>query len=307
MVNTTQTFYSNGKLLITGEYLVLDGAKAFALPTQKGQNLIITPNQTDIINWKSYDFDGSLWFEDSFTVQEILVNQKLETTTIKSTLINILHEALQLNPSFLNTEDGFNVETHLTFPRNWGLGTSSTLINNIAQWAKIDAFELLKNSFGGSGYDIACAQNNTPIIYQIVDQKPTVEPIKFSPEFKNKLYFVYLNKKQNSKTAIQSYHQNAKNRLSETIVTIDKITQKTIKAETVEEFAKLVEQHESILSNILELETIREKLFHDFKGVTKSLGAWGGDFVLAVAKENPTEYFKSKGFETVIPYQEIIL
>jgi hypothetical protein len=26
-----QTFYSNGKLLITGEYLVLDGAKAFAL------------------------------------------------------------------------------------------------------------------------------------------------------------------------------------------------------------------------------------------------------------------------------------
>jgi hypothetical protein len=28
-------FYSNGKLLITGEYLVLDGAKAFALPTKK--------------------------------------------------------------------------------------------------------------------------------------------------------------------------------------------------------------------------------------------------------------------------------
>ena len=34
-------FYSNGKLLITGEYLVLDGAKAFALPTKFGQNLIV--------------------------------------------------------------------------------------------------------------------------------------------------------------------------------------------------------------------------------------------------------------------------
>jgi hypothetical protein len=28
-VEMKQTFYSNGKLLITGEYLVLDGAKAF--------------------------------------------------------------------------------------------------------------------------------------------------------------------------------------------------------------------------------------------------------------------------------------
>ena len=36
-----QTFYSNGKLLITGEYLVLDGAKAFALPTKFGQKLTI--------------------------------------------------------------------------------------------------------------------------------------------------------------------------------------------------------------------------------------------------------------------------
>ena len=33
----TQTFYSNGKLLITGEYVVLDGAKALALPTKFGQ------------------------------------------------------------------------------------------------------------------------------------------------------------------------------------------------------------------------------------------------------------------------------
>jgi hypothetical protein len=30
-----KTFYSNGKLLITGEYLVLDGAKAFALPKKR--------------------------------------------------------------------------------------------------------------------------------------------------------------------------------------------------------------------------------------------------------------------------------
>ena len=37
----TQTFYSNGKLLITGEYVVLDGAKALALPTKFGQSLVV--------------------------------------------------------------------------------------------------------------------------------------------------------------------------------------------------------------------------------------------------------------------------
>jgi len=35
------SFYSNGKLLITGEYLVLDGAKALALPTKYGQGQIV--------------------------------------------------------------------------------------------------------------------------------------------------------------------------------------------------------------------------------------------------------------------------
>jgi hypothetical protein len=59
---------------------------------------------------------------------------------------------------------GYNITTHLNFPKKWGLGTSSTLINNIAQWLQIDAFTLLNNSFGGSGYDIACKITNTIIL-----------------------------------------------------------------------------------------------------------------------------------------------
>jgi len=61
------------------------------------------------------------------------------------------------------------------------------------------------------------------------------------------------------------------------------------------------------MSNVLELQTVQEALFEDFDGVIKSLGAWGGDFVLAVSKENPTGYFKERGFEVVIPYSEMIL
>jgi hypothetical protein len=41
--------------------------------------------------------------------------------------------------------------------------------------------------------------------------------------------------------------------------------------------------------------------------VIKSLGAWGGDFVMCISKENPTEYFREKGFEVVVPYSDMIL
>ena len=37
--SNSQSFYAHGKLLITSEYLVLDGAEALALPTVYGQSL----------------------------------------------------------------------------------------------------------------------------------------------------------------------------------------------------------------------------------------------------------------------------
>lgn len=301
------TFYSNGKLLITGEYLVLDGAKAFALPTKFGQNLIVENGSNQEIQWKSYDFDKHLWFDDTITFSEIINNPKSEIETVKTTLIEILHEAYVLNPDFINTSDGYKISTQLTFPKNWGLGTSSTLLNNIAQWAKIDAFTLLKNSFGGSGYDIACAQNNTPIIYQLEQNSPVVEAVDFNPDFAQNIHFVYLNKKQNSKAAIKAYYNNKNQNLAQNITDNNKITNAVLNAKTVKEFAIALEKHEIHLSNILELETIQEIAFSDFSGVIKSLGAWGGDFVMAVSKENPKDYFTSKGYETILSYNEMIL
>ena len=40
---------------------------------------------------------------------------------------------------------------------------------------------------------------------------------------------------------------------------------------------------------------------------SKVLGAWGGDFILASGGENTVDYFKDKGYTTVIPYREFIL
>ncbi len=301
------TFYSNGKLLITGEYLVLDGAKALALPTKFGQNLIIENNTDKKIQWKSYNVDGKIWFEDIISFDEIINNINVATESVKTTLVTILHEAYLLNPTFIDTAQGYKVTTELTFPKNWGLGTSSTLLNNIAQWTQIDAFTLLKNSFGGSGYDIACAQNDTPIIYHLENNLPIVEPIDFYPDYTQNIYFIYLNKKQSSKRAINAYYNNKNNHLAKNIINNNKITDAVINAKTVKEFALALENHEIHLSDILELQTIKEKAFPDFDGIVKSLGAWGGDFVMVVSKENPKAYFNSRGYETILTYDEMIL
>ena len=301
-----KTFYSNGKLLITGEYLVLDGAKALALPTKFGQYLTVSSGENEKIHWTSFDKDKSIWFQETISFSEIIKYKKTENQSVKSTLIEILHEAFLLNPKFLNSSEGYRISTELTFPKFWGLGTSSTLINNIAQWLKINAFELLKNSFGGSGYDIASAQNDLPIFYQMIDGKPKVEIVNFNPVFSDNLYFVYLNQKQNSKSAIASYYKK-QNNLRAIIPEINKITVEIIEAITLEKFQELLHKHENIMSEVLEIPTVKNSLFSDFNGTVKSLGAWGGDFVLVVSNENPTAYFKAKGFETIIAYDDMIL
>jgi len=302
-----QTFYSNGKLLITGEYAVLDGAKALALPTKFGQNLIVEEFQNDQISWKSFDSDGNIWFEDVIDFKSIRNKEQFSTEEItKNTLIGILHEAFLLNPEFIENSNGYKVTTQLTFPKNWGLGTSSTLINNIAQWTKVNAFKLLKNSFGGSGYDIANAQNNFPIIYWLEQGNPKVERANFNPTFSEHIYFVYLNKKQNSKSAIASYKEK-KASISETVLLINNLTSEITEAENLVQFQDLIEKHEALMSTVLETPTVKEKYFKDFNGSVKSLGAWGGDFVMVTSEENPSAYFKEKGFETILSYEEMML
>ena len=301
-----QTFYSNGKLLITGEYLVLDGAKGLALPTKYGQYLKVTSGELGKIQWASFDSDNSIWFEETISFNEIINFNVTDKLSERETLIKILHEAHLLNTGLLNSSIGFTVSTVLTFPKLWGLGTSSTLINNIAQWFQIDAFELLKNSFGGSGYDIACAQNNSPILYQLINGLPMVEKVNFNPNFTDCIYFVYLNKKQSSKTAIDNYYKNQKN-LEANLPIINEITLAVLNSNSMAEFSTLLNKHEGIMSSILELPVVKEGLFADFDGSIKSLGAWGGDFVMVVSKNNPTSYFENKGFKTIVPYKDMIL
>ena len=292
---------------------MLEGAAALAVPTKFGQDLSVEKIKEPQLIWGSFTNTGDCWFEAVFELPKLrLVNATFNSDSdgsadfIAETLQDILLETRKLNPEFLQSEQGFLVKTNLTFPRDWGLGTSSTLINNIAQWAKVDAFQLLWNSFSGSGYDIANAKHKTPILYQVNNQQPVVKKVDFTPSFSDQLFFVHLNKKQDSKAGIARFKEK-REKINNEIQLVSEISKQLIHEQKLSEFEKLIHEHEKIISSIIELPTVKERLFSDYFGTLKSLGAWGGDFMLATGNNNTPKYFKAKGYATILSYTDMVL
>lgn len=301
-----QTFYSHGKLLLTAEYVVLDGALALAIPTTFGQSLKVTTINERKISWKSIDVNGNIWFKDEFSLESIASISLKPSNAITLRLFQILNAAKQLNPEFLNDKNGFEVITELEFNRNWGLGTSSTLINNIADWADIDAYKLLELTFGGSGYDIACAEHESSIIYQLKNQSRSIQTVKFDPKFANNLFFIFLNVKQDSRKGIATYNAEKRD-ISNSISDITSITNQIINCQDLYEFESLLTEHENIISSIIKLKPTKDIHFSDYKGAIKSLGAWGGDFILVTGTLDDMDYFKNKGYHTIVKFNDMVL
>lgn len=306
------TYHANGKLLLTGEYFVLDGAMALALPTKPGQTLQVVKNHSGEISWKSYDADGSVWFEDTFELNSPGFAQKYKTGVAPAPsqrLLQIFQAIEKQKPGFFGQFQGLQVETRLEFPHQWGLGSSSTLIANLANWAGIDPFQLLRDTFGGSGYDIACANSTKPIVYQLQNGQPVYMSVKFHPPFGKQLYFIYLEKKQDSREGIARYREKVKNQ-PELVARMSGLTNELLRCENLIRLEELIRQHEAIIAETLELPRAKDLYFADFWGEVKSLGAWGGDFVLATSERSAEEtkfYFNEKGCKVVLPYETIIL
>jgi mevalonate kinase len=305
-----QYFYGHGKVLLSGEYFVLDGAKSLGLPTQVGQSLTVKYSSSfePKLYWKSFDPAGNLWFEACFEFWHFNILDENPTPEAQ-VLQKILRQVRKQNTHFLRDDKDVHVETQLGFPLDWGLGSSSTLIHNIADWAYVSPFELLFETLGGSGYDIACAQSDGPILYHRTSEGPNWSPVIFDPPFKENLFFIYLDRKQNSRSAIEYYNQKRPH-APEVIQTISNLTDEMATAKSVEEFNFCIKAHEEIVGKNLNMTPVKERLFSDFNGEIKSLGAWGGDFILASTVESKkyvTEYFNNKGLKVVIPYKELVL
>jgi mevalonate kinase len=311
-MNNTLDFRSNGKLMITGEYLVLAGAKALAMPVRYGQRLSVTslPAQHIVINWRSY-VQEKLLIEASFSGTQL--NYKTDKTSSgqhKNRLRQILLAAKTLNPDFLSKNSEWNVRSDIEFDLQWGLGSSSTLISNIAAWAGVNPYELHFKVSEGSAYDIACARSNHALLYTFRgrQKEPEIQHVSFNPDFSSQLFFIYSGKKQSSDESIRSFHKEHAS--SSDVDAISALSMQMAATTNLLDFIKMMDEHERITSKYTTSEAVKKSFFPDFQGSVKSLGAWGGDFLLAASTVAPKKiitYFRNKGLSTIISFNDMSL
>ena len=298
-----EVFKSHGKLMITGEYFVLHGAKSLLLPTKFYQDMTVSKlNKKDKVLWESYDQNNNKWFSVEFNLPDLAIQG--EETKEKIFLKKILDFIVKKNPKKFKNNTGINIETTMDFNRRWGLGSSAILINNLSNYFGLDPFEVSKNVTNSSGADIASTKISKPIIFSVNDKKPYYKEVNFNPPFSKNLLFVFLNKKQRSEQEVEKFKKIIVQ--DDEIRTISEITNQVLNCKKIDDFNDLIEKHESIISSKIKKKTVKNLLFKDFNGSIKSLGAWGGDFVLACGQNNLKKYFKNKGFGISFSFNEML-
>jgi mevalonate kinase len=299
---------AKGKLLLSGEYVVLDGAQALAVPVQFGQSLRAEPwKEPDSLTWTSKNEDGKTWFLAQFELPDLHILNETNRKTAEN-LVSFLKACQTQNPEFLSGNQGYKVMTQSDFPREWGLGTSSTLLAAMAQWAGVDPYPLLFDTLGGSGYDIACAYADGPVLYRLNGRTPAVEPVEFQPDFVSNIYFVYLERKQDSREGIRHYKMAQVDK-SELVYQVSQLTERMVAARQLSEFEVVIREHEQLISRTIGLGMAKDLHFSGYWGEIKSLGAWGGDFVMATSAKGEAEtraYFEALGFGTVLGWKEMV-
>lgn len=303
------TSYHNAKLLLTSEYLVLNGAVALAIPLRFGQHMVVDDNEQGFITWQSIANDGSIWFEGKYCLADLSIEGS-SNTLIAVNPQRLMKAACELNPDFLKNSKGNHVISTLNYPISWGLGSSSTLIAAVAGWAGIDPFELHFKVSKGSGYDIACALHNGPLLYSVNERMPNIQSVTFLPSFQERIFFVYQGQKQDSAEGVQKYRQQNPEPDKNMVNQATALTHRMLVAATLDEFEQVLTEHETLVSSLIGVPSIRQRMFSDLPGEVKSLGAWGGDFCMITWRDEIDllpDYLKSKGLETWFNFRDIVL
>lgn len=297
-------FRANGKLMLTGEYLVLLGARSLAMPLRLGQAMTIEESSAGVVDWES-TAPGGRWFTARFHTIDFRIitasNQSVATG-----LQCLLLSASKLNPDFLNGSPGFRVKVSADYPLEWGLGSSSTLCYLIASWANVDSFQLYRMVSNGSGYDIACASRKEMIYYTLSVMGREIVNTTPGLALKEHAYFAYLGKKQNSYKEVSEF-LNTNRHCKTDVERISQLSSLICEARTPENLIDLVDEHEAIVSHILD-RPVTASRFPYFPGTVKSLGAWGGDFGMFISGLKSTEVFEilhHHGFDTLFKLSDI--
>lgn len=388
-------YHARGKLLLTGEYVVMQGALALACPTRRGQSLYLAPCRPAHIHWKAFTPRGDVWLEaewncpgiDSMTNRDSAVpflkkeregvkplkllelqskakGSDAAVARLESWLTHAMMLSHQNSPEHFMEQlnrvksEGISAETYMEFEREWGLGSSSSLISLLAQWWDCRPMELHAATQGGSGYDQACATASGPILYQLLgegaaiesailhqppkatqnevdtrpnqnkiiqsgcdapfrqlntavqapDLRPHIQPITFQPGFHEHLLFVYTGKKQSTDHSIRQFWQRS-NATENYLNEISECTRQLTSATDLKTFMEVMHRHEQVISGLLGEEPVQSSRFSGFSGQTKSLGAWGGDFILAAANDpqQARKFFTDKGLSLHFSFHELLL
>ncbi len=277
-----------------------------ALPARLGQRMEMKTGSGSEVVWKALNKEGAEWFSANIDLMGFDVI-KTSDEVIAEKLRSILIQACRENSDFLSKWKKYRITTQLEFPRSWGLGSSASLINLIAQWAEANPFMMYFELESGSGYDIAASLADGPIRYTYTGEALNIEEVDFDPPFKDGLFFIPLGAKADSASAVRSFLKKSVKKAD--VLQASKLTDAFLQAKSQSQFNDLIDRHEALLSRILSTPPVKERLFPDYPGAIKSLGAWGGDMILASANGSfdTTEYFKTKGYETIIPYEDLVL
>ena len=93
-------YYSHGKLLISGEYLILEGAIGLAVPTLQGQDLVVEETDTGRLQWESVDENEKTWFTAEFDLEDFELLSHSGDASVGEQLQRILRTARKMNSRF---------------------------------------------------------------------------------------------------------------------------------------------------------------------------------------------------------------
>ncbi len=288
----TISYKARGKLMITGEYLALLGARCLAWPSKALQTMDVNRSDTaaGTLIWNALDHEGNPWFDALFSTDGTIEVISSSDPIVADKLIHILQTAINLSGKNILNQNSYSIETTTNWPLEWGMGSSSSLLVNLAAWMEVNPFELQKNTIGGSGYDIACGLSDDPIVFQMAE-KLLVGKVHRPSILNDYAGFAYLGQKSDTPTAIKYFMDKVANMdLSKRIDLINRLTYHILDGEKIGNVIKAVEIHEETIGFLLEIEPIKRRMFPDFDGMVKSLGAWGGDFVMFLGREPLKDY-----------------
>ena len=297
-------YHSNGNLLLTGEYLISDGAEAIALPLRKGHTLAVKPIHGKKIIWESV-YNQKTETKVIFRSDDFQIIQT-DNENSANFIQQVLRKAMDHLPS-LNQLPGYHIKAFHDYPAFLEFGCESAMIANIADWFNINPFRFSRDISPGLESQIACAKNHKPILFKATNKFPDYQEINLNFPFAEHLHFIYTGNKDDSSDRTKQLHNYPY--FHEILIKISEINNQIIQSSSLEAFEKALLNHDKLLSEVLNEKRLQEKAFRNFPGIVKPLNDWSGKFVLASWKGKNNElreYFGSYNIQTIFSWEELI-